>query len=450
MPDEDARIALDRAWREQWPRLVAGLAREFRDLDTAEDAAGDAFAEAARTWPRGGVPTEPAAWLWAVGRRRAVDRWRRTAVAERKAPLLVGSRTSSEPNDDRASMIFTCCHPALAPAARVALTLRYAAGISTEDIAALFLVPVSTMAARLTRARRKIQQAGVPFRVPDADELPERLPAVLSVVYLMFTHGYAPGDVDAADAAISVGRVLRTLMPTEPEVAGLLALMLLHHARRDARVDDAGEPILLSDQDRRRWRHAEIVSALRLLRGIDRDHDGRYVVEAHIAAEHAIALTADATNWTRIVRWYRRLETITASPVVRVNRAVAVTRSGDPAAALALLDGLDEALPRSSALWTARSDALEQLGRVSAAIAACDRAIVVPRSGGSGGRYPSKSLRSVQGCIGSLTSSGSNRTMAVSFADSVFRNVSAATLSRVTSPTVAHASTTRSVSTAQA
>lgn len=361
---------LGEAWRAHWAGLVASLVRSYRDLAVAEEAAAEAFAAAAKAWPVDGVPDSPGAWLYVAARHRADDQLRRRRVATRKAPLLLVDDDEGRP-DDRLRLVFTCCHPALSPAARVALTLRYVVGIPTVDIARLFMVAEQTMAARLTRARRKLTDSGIGYRVPDPDELPHRLEAVTTVVYVAFTSGYAPRSgadvvrVDASDEAIRLGRMLHRLMPGEPEVTALLALMLLQHARRDARRDANGDMVLLPDQDRSRWHRDEINEAVWLLRALARDGvtHGRYFLEACIAAEHGAATVAAGTNWRRIARLYARLEELTGSAVVRLNRAVAVAEANGPVQGLRLLEGLDERLPNFHMVAAARADFLRRLDR---------------------------------------------------------------------------------------
>jgi len=361
---------LDEAWRRHWASLVAALVRRYRDLGVAEDAAAEAFAAAARTWPVDGAPDSPGAWLYTAARHRADDQRRRRGVARRKAPLLLVD-DAGPADDDRLRLIFTCCHPALSLQARVGLTLRYVLGVPTREVARLLLVSESTMAARLTRARGKLSGAGIRYRVPDPEELPQRLAAVTSVVYLAFTRGYAPrsGDdvveVDTAAEAVELGRLLHALMPTEVSVTALLALMLLQHARRDTRRDEHGDMVLLPDQDRNRWYHGEIAEAVWLLRALARRGvtDDRYFLEACIAAEHGVAATTSATNWRRISDCYRRLEAVTGSAVVRLNRAVAVAEVSGPGEGLRLLEGLDAPLKGFHMLAAVRADFLTRLGR---------------------------------------------------------------------------------------
>lgn len=383
-----AHSALDTALREHWARLLALLIRDFADVDLAEDSLQEAYAAAAEHWPRG-VPDNPAAWLLTTARRKATDRLRREATLARKLPLLVVDDVVEAPDvdvdaipDERLRLICTCCHPALSHEASVALTLRLVAGLHTREIARLFVVGESTMAARITRAKRKIAASAIPFRVPDRDAFPERLARICAVTYLLFTEGYAatngadlvrPG---LCDEAIRVQRLVVELAPNDAESAGLLALMLLQHARRDARID-AGALIPLSEQDRRRWRRAEIdEGGAWLRRAAETDPvPGSYTLQAAIAAEHARAATADATDWTAIARIYIQLERLTGSPVVRMNRAVAVAEAEGAAAGLAVLDGLEELLPRSHRLPATRAELLRRLGERERAVAEYDRAI---------------------------------------------------------------------------
>lgn len=388
--------ALDQAFRDHWGRLLALLVAQFRRLDLAEEGLADAFAAATERWPTDGVPANPAGWLLTTARRRILDRLRAEAVAVRKEPLLVvAARTQEEagrmaaemgdePGDDQLRLIFLCAHPALAPEAGAALSLRLVLGVSTADIARLFLVTEPTMAARLTRAKRKLAVAGVPFIVPDERALEGRLAAVLTAVYLAFTAGYAPASgsdatrVALAGEAVRLVRILRRLLP-RPELDALLALMLLQHARRDARTDGNGRLVLLPDQDRSRWRQAEIGEGLRLLEPM-LPHAwsgpaGEYFLQALIAAEHAVAGRAADTRWDRIAGHYAELEAHTGSPVVRLNRAVAVAEAEGSAAGLALLDGLEVLLPDSHRLAAVRGALLADLGHDQAARAAYAEAL---------------------------------------------------------------------------
>ena len=405
---------IERVWRDEWGRLLALLVGQFRRLDLAEDALADAFEAAARTWPRDGIPANPPAWLLTAARRRAVDRLRAEAVAARKEPLLVvdartqeeAQRAMADPGDqpgaladERLRLVFLCAHPALAPEAAAALTLRLVMGVSTADLARLFLVAEPTMAARLTRARKKLAVAGVAFALPTPERLAERIDVVATVAYLAFTAGYAPGSgpdvvrAELAGEAIRLTRLLRQLLQgyavqppsaatqSAPLLDALLALMLLQHSRREARVDDAGRLVLLPDQDRGRWKRGEIAEAVGLLAGLPDDPAvlGRRATEvrlqALIAAEHAVALRAGDTDWRRIADRYAALDRLTASPVVRLNRAVAVAEADGPEAGLALLDGLDEVMPTSHRVSTVRAELLVRAGRAEEAAAAYERAI---------------------------------------------------------------------------
>ena len=344
-------------WRDEWGRLLALLVTQFRRLDLAEDGLADAFEAAARTWPADGVPANPPAWLLTVARRRIVDRLRSEATATRKLPVLVVDSDLQEEaqrvmadagevvHDERLRLVLLCAHPALAPESAAALTLRLVLGISTGDIARLFLVSTPTMAARLTRARKRL--AGERFEVPAGPELAERVGLAADIAYLAFTAAYAPASGDtvhrpelAADA-IRLARVIREVAPATTELDALLALMLLQHSRRDARVDNAGKLILLADQDRSRWHRNEIDQAVELLTPLAGAPAAPYLLQALIASEHAIAPTAGDTAWTRISRHYAELEELTGSPVVRLNRAVAVAEADGPLAGLRLLEGLE-------------------------------------------------------------------------------------------------------------
>jgi RNA polymerase sigma factor (sigma-70 family) len=373
---------------------MALLVAQYRRLDLAEDGLGDAVEAAARTWP-GGVPDNPAAWLLTAARRRIVDRLRAEAVAARTRPLLVVAAELTEEAqrvmadagepvvDERLRLVLLCAHPSLPPEAAAALTLRLVLGVSTADIARLFLVPQATMAARLTRARKRL--AGASFAVPAGAELEARVATVADIAYLAFTAGYAPGwgsDVlrpGPAAEAIRLLRVLRSVLPPHyagmAELDALLALMLLQHSRRDARVA-AGRLVLLPDQDRTRWHHDEIAEGLALLRPLLDGPSTPYLLQALIAAEHAMAPTAAATDWPRIAGWYAELEALTGSPVVRLNRAVAVAETDGPLAGLRLLDGLEVAghrLPAARADLQARAGLVEDARRSFAeSIRLCD------------------------------------------------------------------------------
>ena len=383
--------------REEWGRLVALLLAQFRRLDLVEDALADAVEAAARTWRRDGVPAAPGAWLTTVARRRVVDRLRAEAVALRKEPLLVVDAQSAAHDADRRAdpgdlvdddvlrLVLMCCHPALAPDVASALALRLVVGVPTEDIARLFLVPVSTMAARITRGKRKVVTAGIPFGVPDASVLPERLGVVAQVAYLAFTAGYAPGTgpdllrADLSGEAVRLVRVTLALRPEEPTLRALLALLLLQHSRRDARLGPDGDLVLLPDQDRSRWHHDEVAEAVALLdgvpvRGTSALAEG-YRLQALVAAEHATAATASETRWDRICDHYAALLELTPSPAVRLAAAVALAERDGPRAGLDALDGLDEELPRSHRLPAVRGELLARLGEDAAAVAALDLAV---------------------------------------------------------------------------
>jgi predicted RNA polymerase sigma factor len=394
-------VDVGQVWRDEWGRVLALLVAQYRRLDLAEDALADAFEAAARTWPEKGAPVNPAAWLLTAARRRAIDRLRGEAVAARRHQLLqveaeVQQRAHAvlaDPGglvpDERLRLLLLCAHPALAPEAAAALSLRLVLGVSTEDIARLFLTSTPTMAARLTRAKRKLVVAGVSMSVPDETRLAERVGVVASVAYLAFTAGYAPGSgpdpvrVELATDGIRLTRVALDLLPGRPMLQALLALMLLQHSRRDARVARDGATVslvLLPDQDRSRWYHDEIAEALGLLTEVlarapvdARTHE--LTLQAVIAAEHATAPTAADTCWDRIARTYAELEQLTGSAVVRLNRAVAVAEDAGPAAGLDLLEGLDDRLPTSHRLPATRAALLERSGQVSAARAAYDVAI---------------------------------------------------------------------------
>ncbi|WP_433081210.1 RNA polymerase sigma factor [Dactylosporangium sp. CA-052675] len=370
---------IERVFREEYGRAVSVLVRSFGDLDLAEEAVQEAFAAAVQRWSEG-VPPSPAGWIITTARNHAIDRLRREARrAEKHAEAdLIYNLPPDEP-DDRLRLIFTCCHPALARHAQVALTLRLLGGLTTTEIARALLVPEATLAQRIVRAKSKIRDAGIPYRVPRAADLPDRLAAVLAVVYLIFNEGYAASSGDGlvrddlCAEAIRLGRMLRGLMPDEPEVAGLLALMILAAARRPARVDEAGHLVPLPRQDRSRWDRVAIAEGHRLVREcLRRDRPGPYQLQAAINAVHTDASTAEATDWGQIIRLYDQLLTVAPSPVVALNRAVAVAEVEGPEAGLRLIEGLD--LPGYHVFHAVRADLLRRAGRSSEAQKAYEKA----------------------------------------------------------------------------
>jgi RNA polymerase sigma factor (sigma-70 family) len=387
MTAEDADQALEDAWRDQWGRLTALLVAQYRRLDLAEDGLADAFEAAARTWPRDGVPRNPPAWLLTSARRRVLDRLRAEAVAAKRLPVLAVEAglqeeaqrvmaDAGEPvRDERLRLVMLCAHPALSRENAAALTLRMVMGVSTSDIARLFLVPTATMAARLTRSRKSL--AGERFEVPLGPELKARVGRAADVAYLSFTAGYAPPSgaellrTDLAAEAIRLARLLRELLPGRADLDGLLGLMLLQHSRRDARLVE-GRMVLLPDQDRSRWHSAEVSEALAVLTPHVTAPGTPYLVQALIAAEHAIAPHPDATDWPRIVARYDELVALADSPVVRLNRAVAVSEADGPLAGLRALDGIE--LP-GHRLPGVRGQLLAKVGRTEEARAELTRAV---------------------------------------------------------------------------
>ncbi|MEV8215008.1 sigma-70 family RNA polymerase sigma factor [Leifsonia sp. NPDC077715] len=384
--EDDARIA--RIFRDEYGRAISVLYRVLGDLDGAEDAVQEAFAVAAERWPRDGIPPAPAGWIITTARRRAIDRLRREGVGRSReaeaVQLAPPPEPAAEPDDipdDRLRLIFTCCHPALSPEARVALTLRLLGGLSTAEIARAFLVPEPTMAQRISRAKAKIRDARIPYRIPSAGDLPGRLRSVLAVLYLVFSEGYAASAGDRlvreelCDEAVRLARVLRSLLPDEEEVLGLLALLLLVDARRAARVDASGELVPLPEQDRSLWDPALIAEGHALVRDCQRrGRPGPYQLQAAIQAVHADARSAEQTDWPQIVALYDQLLTVAPTPIVALNRAVAVAEVDGPAVALEAVEPLREPLARFYLLHGVRAGLLARADRPAESAAAYDHA----------------------------------------------------------------------------
>jgi len=390
MPDRDdsaaaaVGLAVADAHRREWAFVLAATVRVTGDLDLAQECAQDAYVAALETWATDGVPDRPGAWLTTTSRRKALDRIRREATLRRKLPLLIEPDAAAGPApdevaglaervpDDRLRLVFTCCHPALSPQAQVALTLRLVCGVPTAQVAHAFLMSATAMAARITRAKKKIAAARIPYRVPSAAELPERLDSVLTTVHLLFSTGHAPPEGDAlirtdlCEHAITLAATLVDLLPAEPEPRGLLGLLLLGHARRAARTDEGGRLLLLEEQDRERWDHTAVLHGLQhTVRALTDPGHGRFTVQAAIAGVHAVAPTFADTDWGRIVALYDRLLLLWDSPVVALNRAAAVSFVAGPAAALDLVEALagDPRLEGYPYLQATRADLLRRLGR---------------------------------------------------------------------------------------
>ncbi len=393
-PDAAVAAAVTEAHRSEWAFVLAATVRVTGDIDLAEECVQDAYAKALAVWAIRGIPERPGAWLTTVARRRALDLSRRQGTRQRALPLLVqreavtapGETEPSEIADDRLRLVFTCCHPALAPEAQVALTLRLICGLTTAEVARAFLVAEATMAARITRAKKKIAMAHIPYEVPPLKELPARIDAVLTVVHLLFTTGHtAPVGADLVrrdlvERSLDLARMLRALVPGDADVAGLLGLILLTDARRPSRVDQAGHLVLMAEQDRARWDHTAIAEGAALVReALARRPPGRFALMAAIAAVHDEAPSWEATDWSEIAGLYDLLATIWPSPVVALNRAVAVGLAQGPAAGLAALDQLsyEPILAAYSYLAAARADFLVRLGRTDEARLAYEEAAML-------------------------------------------------------------------------
>ncbi len=381
---------IERLFREEHGRVLAVLISQFEDFDLAEDALQDAVVNALERWEVDGLPNNPVAWLTAVARRRAIDRLRRSTKLDRLVTIDLPI-SPDEPDmddtqlpDDRLKLMFTCCHPALAPETQVALTLHTVGGLTTREIGRAFLVPEATMAKRLARARAKIRNAGIPYRVPPIELIPERLDALLAVIYLIFNEGYSatsgdePIRKELCLEAIRLCRVLNTLMPGSAETHGLLALMLLHDSRRETRLDQAGKLILLSEQDRSHWDRAEIREGIRVLdEALALNDPGPYQVQATISSLHAQAPTAEATDWHAIAALYKTLARMTPSLVVEVNRAVAVSLAEGPREGLSILQGLGDQAKSYYPYFVARADLLRRSGQLEEAIKSYKQAIAL-------------------------------------------------------------------------
>jgi RNA polymerase sigma-70 factor (ECF subfamily) len=411
----DTRAAIDAVYRSDWGGIVATLIKLVGDFDVAEEAAQEAFAAAVDHWPTSGIPDSPRAWILQTARHKAIDRIRRRQLFEEKLKSYAASQLnpsieeldydSNEIPDERLRLIFTCCHPALAPETQVALTLRMLGGLETDEIARAFLVPAVTMAQRLVRAKRKIRHAGIPYMLPDTNDMPARLDAVLTVIYLIFNEGYSATRGESlvrsnlCAEAIRHGRLVRTLMGLQvpAEATGLLALMLLHDSRRDARLDEAGDLVLLEEQDRRRWNHPQIAEAVPLAQEAFRGGPGPYALQAAIAALHCQAARSEDTDWPQILRLYDLLERVQPSPIVSLNRAVAVAMVNGPQAALMLVEALAASgeLEGYHLLHAARADLLRRLRSSAEAARSYERALELVTNE-SERRFLKRRLREVQ------------------------------------------------------
>ena len=409
----DATAAVEAVYRSDWGRIVATLIGLVGDFDLAEESAQEAFTAAVDQWRTSGVPQFPRAWIVQTARHKAIDRIRRQANLSEKLelrgpelePSFEPDYETAEIPDDRLRLIFTCCHPALALEAQVALTLRTLCGLETDEIARAFLVPTPTMAQRLVRAKHKIRDAGIPYVVPEKSEMADRLDAVLTVIYLVFNEGYAATRgvplvrTDLCAEAIRLGSLVRTLMGPQPpaEVTGLVALMLLHDARRHARLDKAGDLVILEEQDRSRWDQRQIAEALPLVEEALRDGSGPFALQGAIAALHCQASRPEDTDWPQIVRLYDLLERLQPSPIISLNRAVAVAMADGPQPALAIIDGLVSAgdLDNYYLLHAARADLLRRLGSSEEAASSYQRALALVTND-SERRFLERRLREVQ------------------------------------------------------